>query len=276
MDIRNAMHPDHLKMLGTEGMRKQLLVESLFENDKLKMVYSHVDRIIVGGACPVNQKVTPQVTKQLGVDFFLQRREMGIINVGGKGTVTADGKEHVLDRKDCLYVGMGIRELSFTGADKKDPAKFYFASAPAHAAYPTVRVSRAGAQQVNLGAAETSNQRTIYQMVHPSVLKSCQLVMGLTELAPGCVWNTMPCHTHDRRMEVYFYLDVPQEAVVFHLFGEPGETRHIVVRNEQAVISPSWSIHSGVGTASYSFIWAMVGENQTFTDMDHVAMADLK
>ena len=240
------------------------------------MVYSHIDRIIVGGACPVNQKVAPQATKQLGVDFFLQRREMGIINVGGKGTVTADGKDYGLDRKDCLYIGMGVRELSFASADTKDPAKFYFASAPAHAACPTVHVSRAGAQQVNLGAAETSNLRTIYQMVHPSVLKSCQLVMGLTELTPGCVWNTMPCHTHDRRMEVYFYLDVPPEAVVFHLFGEPGETRHIVVRNEQAVISPSWSIHSGVGTASYSFIWAMVGENQTFTDMDHVAMADLK
>jgi 4-deoxy-L-threo-5-hexosulose-uronate ketol-isomerase len=235
-----------------------------------------VDRIIVGGACPVDRQVAPQVTKQLGVDFFLQRREMGIINVGGKGTVTADGKGYGLDRKDCLYIGMGVRELSFTSADKKDPAKFYFASAPAHAAFPSFQVSRAGAQQVTLGAAETSNLRTIYQMVHPSVLKSCQLVMGLTELAPGCVWNTMPCHTHDRRMEVYFYLDVPRDAVVFHLFGEPGETRHIVVRNEQAVVSPSWSIHSGVGTASYSFIWAMVGENQTFTDMDHVAMADLK
>lgn len=276
MDIRHAMHPDHLKSLDTGSIRKHLLIDDLFEKDHLHMVYSHVDRIIVGGACPADRQVAPQVTKQLGVDFFLQRREMGIINVGGKGTVTADGKEHVLDRKDCLYIGMGVRELSFASADKKEPAKFYFASAPAHAACPTVHVSRAGAQQVNLGAAETSNQRTIYQMVHPSVLKSCQLVMGLTELAPGCVWNTMPSHTHDRRMEVYFYLDVPRDAVVFHLFGEPGETRHIVVRNEQAVISPSWSIHSGVGTASYSFIWAMVGENQTFTDMDHVAMADLK
>jgi len=276
MDIRYAIHPDHLKSLDTGSIRKHLLIDDLFETDNLHMVYSHVDRIIVGGACPVNQKVAPQVTKQLGVDFFLQRREMGIINVGGKGTVAADGKDYGLDRKDCLYIGMGVRELSFASADKKDPAKFYFASAPAHAAFPTVQVSRTNAQQVTLGAAETSNLRTIYQMVHPSVLKSCQLVMGLTELAPGCVWNTMPCHTHDRRMEVYFYLDVPQDAAIFHLFGEPGETRHIVVRNEQAVISPSWSIHSGVGTASYSFIWAMVGENQTFTDMDHVAMADLK
>jgi len=276
MDIRYAIHPDHLKSLDTGSIRKHLLIDDLFETDHLNMVYSHVDRIIVGGACPVNQKVAPQVTKQLGVDFFLQRREMGIINVGGKGTVAADGKDYGLDRKDCLYIGMGVRELSFASADKKDPAKFYFASAPAHAAFPTVQVSRTNAQQVTLGAAETSNLRTIYQMVHPGVLKSCQLVMGLTELAPGCVWNTMPCHTHDRRMEVYFYLDVPRDAVVFHLFGEPGETRHIVLRNEQAVISPSWSIHSGVGTASYSFIWAMVGENQTFTDMDHVAMADLK
>lgn len=276
MDIRYAIHPDHLKSLDTGNIRKHLLIDDLFETDHLHMVYSHVDRIIVGGACPVNQKVAPQVTKQLGVDFFLQRREMGIINVGGRGAVAAGGREYELARKDCLYIGMGVRELSFTSADTKDPAKFYFASAPAHAACPTVHVSRAGAQQVTLGAVETSNRRTIYQMVHPSVLKSCQLVMGLTELAPGCVWNTMPCHTHDRRMEVYFYLDVPQDAAVFHLFGEPGETRHIVVRNEQAVISPSWSIHSGVGTASYSFIWAMVGENQTFTDMDHVAMADLK
>jgi 4-deoxy-L-threo-5-hexosulose-uronate ketol-isomerase len=276
MDIRYAMHADHLKLLDTEGIRKALLVEKLFEKDKLTLVYSHIDRIIVGGACPVDRRVAPQVTRQLGVDFFLQRREIGIINVGAAGTVTVDGKDYVLGNKDCLYIGMGAREISFVSADKKEPAKFYFASAPAHASCPTVQVSREDAQQVKMGSAETSNQRTIYQMVHPSVLKSCQLVMGITELAPGCVWNTMPCHTHDRRMEVYFYLDIPKDAVVFHLFGEPGETRHIVVRNEQVVISPSWSIHSGVGTANYSFIWAMVGENQTFTDMDNVAMSDLK
>ncbi len=276
MEIRHAIHADHMKLMDTEGIRKALLVEQLFENDKLSMVYSHIDRIIIGGAHPVTKRVAPEVTKELGVDFFLERREMGIINVGQTGMVTVDGKDYVLERKDCLYVGMGGRELSFASADKHNPAKFYFASAPAHAAYPTVLVSRSDAQQVKLGAVETSNQRTIYQMVHPSVLKSCQLVMGLTELEPGCVWNTMPCHTHDRRMEVYFYLDIPEDAVVFHLFGEPSQTRHIVVRNEQAVVSPSWSIHSGVGTASYSFIWAMVGENQTFTDMDQVAMSDLK
>ncbi len=276
MEIRNAMHPDHLKLLDTAGMRRQLLVENLFEKDKLSLFYSHIDRIIVGGACPVDLPLSPRVTKELGVDFFLQRREMGIINVGARGTVTVDGQEHELDRKDCLYVGMGVRDLSLASLDRQSPAKFYFASAPAHAGHPTVQVTRAGAQQVNLGAVATSNQRTIYQMVHPSVLRSCQLVMGITELAPGCVWNTMPCHTHDRRMEVYFYLDLPEDAVVFHLFGAPSETRHLVVRNEQAVISPSWSIHSGVGTAHYSFIWAMVGENQAFTDMDNVAMDDLK
>jgi 4-deoxy-L-threo-5-hexosulose-uronate ketol-isomerase len=276
MDIRHAIHADHLKLLDTEGVRKALLVEKLFENDKITMIYSHIDRIIVGGACPATRRVSPELTRQLGVEYFLQRREMGIINVGAAGTVTVDGRDYVLGNKDCLYVGMGAREVSFISAAKNDPAKFYFASAPAHTAYPTVQVSRPGAQQVHMGSAETSNQRTIYQMVHPNVLKSCQLVMGITELAPGCVWNTMPCHTHDRRMEVYFYLDIPEDAVVFHLFGEPAETRHIVVRNEQAVISPSWSIHSGVGTANYSFIWAMVGENQTFTDMDAVAMSDLK
>jgi len=275
MDIRYAMHADHLKLLDTEGIRKALLVEKLFENDKLTLVYSHIDRIIIGGACPVDRRVAPQVTRQLGWIFSAASGD-GDHQCGAAGTVTVDGKDYVLGSKDCLYVGMGTREVSFVSADKKDPAKFYFASAPAHAACPTVQVARAGAQQVNVGTAETSSQRTIYQMVHPSVLKSCQLVMGITELAPGCVWNTMPCHTHDRRMEVYFYLDIPQDAVVFHLFGEPGETRHIVVRNEQAIISPSWSIHSGVGTANYSFIWAMVGENQTFTDMDPVAMSDLK
>jgi 4-deoxy-L-threo-5-hexosulose-uronate ketol-isomerase len=276
MDIRNAIHPDHLKGLDTQSIRRQLLVEKLFENDQICMVYSHIDRIIVGGACPVDERLSPQVTQQLGVDFFLQRREMGIINIGGRGMITADGKEYVLDPRECLYVGAGVRDLSFASSEKTSPAKFYFASAPAHAAHPTVKVPRKEAQRVDLGANETCNRRTIYQLVHPNVLKSCQLVMGITELAPASVWNTMPCHTHDRRMEVYFYLDLPEDAVVFHLFGEPSETRHIVVRNEQAVISPSWSIHSGVGTTNYSFIWAMVGENQTFTDMDHVDMQALR
>jgi 4-deoxy-L-threo-5-hexosulose-uronate ketol-isomerase len=276
MDIRYAIHQDHLKLMDTDTIRKHLLIEGLFEKDKLNMIYSHVDRIIVGGACPVDQILSPKMTKELGTDFFLQRREIGIINIGFKGIVVADGHEFSLDHKECLYVGIGVRELSFASVNKNEPAKFYFASSPAHAAHPVAKLSKAQAQRVDLGSAGNANVRTIYQFIHPSVMKSCQLVMGITELAQGSLWNTMPCHTHDRRMEVYFYLDVPENSVVFHLFGEPGETRHLVVRNEQAVISPSWSIHSGVGTSSYSFIWAMCGENQTFTDMDDVPMSALK
>lgn len=276
MEIRYAIHQDHLKLMDTDTIRRHLLIDSLFEKGQLRMVYSHVDRIIVGGACPVARQLSPGTTRELGVDFFLQRREMGIFNIGSPGLVVADGTEYPLHHKECLYLGMGVRECSFSSLNRDDPATFYFASSPAHAAHPTVKLSPERVQKVELGSAEHANARTIYQFIHPSVMKSCQLVMGLTELAPGSLWNTMPCHTHDRRMEVYLYLKVPEEAVVFHLFGEPGETRHIVVRNEQAVISPSWSIHSGVGTASYSFIWAMCGENQTFTDMDEVPMAALK
>ena len=240
------------------------------------MVYSHIDRIIVGGVCPADGKLELTVTKELGVDFFLQRREMGIINIGPKGAVSVDGEEYVLERKECLYVGMGAREVAFKSADKGNPSKFYFNSTPAHVAYPHARLSLKDARRVNLGSPDTANVRTIYQFIHPEVLKSCQLVMGLTVLEPNSVWNTMPCHTHDRRMEVYLYFDLPDDSLVLHLLGEPQETRHIVVRNEQAVISPSWSIHSGVGTSNYSFIWGMAGENQTFTDMDEVPMSELK
>jgi 4-deoxy-L-threo-5-hexosulose-uronate ketol-isomerase len=276
MDIRHAIHPDHLKALDADALRSHFLVEGLFEEDRLNMVYSHIDRIIVGGVCPVGETVPLEVTKALGVDFFLQRREMGVINIGSQGAIIVDGVEYALDRKECLYMGMGSRQISFRSSDKNNPAKFYFNSTPAHCAYPVVTVSKTNAQQVKLGSPEKSNVRTINQFVHPNVLKSCQLVMGMTELAPNSVWNTMPSHTHDRRMEVYFYFDLPGDSVVFHLIGEPKETRHIVVRNEQAVITPSWSIHSGVGTAAYTFIWGMAGENQTFTDMDDVPMSILK
>ncbi len=276
MDIRYAVHPEHMKTLDTVNIRKQFLVESLFEKNAMKMVYSHVDRIIAGGACPAGEKLELNVTKELGVDWFLQRREMGIINVGARGSVHVDGEEYCLENRECLYVGMGPREVSFRSADQSRPAKFYLNSTPAHAAHPTVRLTLEDAKCLNLGAPEKANVRTIYQFIHPAVLKSCQLVMGMTILAPGSNWNTMPCHTHDRRMEVYLYFDMPADALVFHLIGEPGETRHIVVRNEQAVISPSWSIHSGVGTANYTFIWGMAGENQTFADMDEVPMAELR
>lgn len=275
MDIRHSLHPDHFKNLDTAAIRKQLLIETIFSRNRIHTCYSHIDRIIIGGACPAGDELRLQQTTGLGVDFFLQRREIGIINVGAPGAVIAAGQEYPLNSKDALYVGMGCRELAFRSADSDRPAKFYFASTPAHATYPTVRISTREAQKVELGDAASTNQRTIYQLIHPDVLQSCQLVMGFTELAPGSVWNTMPCHTHDRRMEAYFYFDLPDEALVFHLLGQPHETRHVVMRNEQAVLSPSWSIHSGVGTSRYSFIWAMAGENQTFTDMDHVPFAHM-
>jgi 4-deoxy-L-threo-5-hexosulose-uronate ketol-isomerase len=276
MDIRYAVHPDHMKTLDTQAIREHFLVENLFEKDRLNMVYSHIDRIITGGICPVNGTVELKAGKELGVDFFLQRREMGIINIGAAGVVSVDGKGYPLGNKECLYIGLGPQEVSFASDDRNDPALFYFNSAPAHAAYPVVRLSLNDAQRLDLGDPLKANVRTIYQFIHPKVLKSCQLVMGLTILKPGSNWNTMPSHTHDRRMEVYLYFDMPEDAVVFHMMGEPKETRHIVVRNRQAVISPSWSLHSGVGTGSYTFIWGMVGENQTFTDMDDVPMSILK
>ena len=276
MDIRYAIHPDHLKSLDTDATRRHFLVERVFEEDKVNLVYSHIDRIIVGGVHPVRETLPLEVTKAFGVEYFLQRREMGIINIGSQGAVVVDGTEYPLAKRECLYIGMGCKEVSFKSSDRKDPAKFYFNSTPAHAAYPVVKVSKNNAQKVQLGTPEKANIRTINQFVHPSVLKSCQLVMGMTELAPNSLWNTMPSHTHDRRMEVYFYFDLPENSLVFHLLGEPGETRHIVVRNEQAVITPSWSIHSGVGTGSYTFIWGMAGENQTFTDMDDVPMSVLR
>lgn len=276
METRYAVHPDQMKTLDTEKIRKSFLVENLFEPDQLKMLYSHIDRIIVGGICPENKPLDLQVTKGLGVDFFLERREMGIINIGSTGSIQVAGTEYILHNKECLYIGAGQREVSFASADRTKPARFYFNSAPAHAAYPTVKLSLKDVPRLDLGDQIKANARTIHQFIHPKVLTSCQLVMGLTILSPGSNWNTMPCHTHDRRMEVYLYFDLPADGVVFHLIGEPNETRHIVVRNEQAVISPSWSIHSGVGYGSYSFIWGMVGENQTFTDMDDVPMNTLK
>jgi len=276
MDIRYAIHPEQMKSLDSEEIRKQFLIEGLFEKDKMNLVYSHIDRIIAGGVCPVDQTLDLRVTKELGVDFFLQRRELGIINIGSKGTISVDGKEYLLEKKECLYIGMGSREVSFKSLDRNHPAKFYLNSAPAHSTYPIVKLSIKNVQRLNLGAPDKANVRTIYQFIHPNVLKSCQLVMGMTMLEPNSTWNTMPCHTHDRRMEVYLYFDLPDDSLVFHLMGEPKETRHLVVRNEEAVLSPSWSIHSGVGTGNYTFIWGMAGENQTFTDMDQIPMSELR
>jgi len=276
MEIRYAIHPDHMKALDSQEMRKHFLMERLFQDAEIRMVYSHVDRIIVGGVVPSGRELKLEMGKELGVEFFLQRREMGIFNIGSPGIVSVDGKEYGLGRIECLYVGMGSKEISFKSADPRQPAKFYFNSAPAHFSYPTVQLLTKDVQCLDLGTPDKCNVRKLYQFIHPSVLKTCQLLMGVTVLEPNSIWNTMPSHTHDRRMEVYFYFDLPGDSVVFHLMGEPKETRHIVVRNEQAVFSPSWSIHSGVGTSCYTFIWGMVGENQTFTDMDQVPMSELK
>jgi 4-deoxy-L-threo-5-hexosulose-uronate ketol-isomerase len=276
METRYPAHPEDFKTYTTERIRKDYIIEKLFEPGNVNLVYSHVDRIIVGGVCPTTSPLVLEGGRELGSGYFLERREVGFINIGGQGTVTVDGTVYELGGRDGLYIGMGAREVSFTSADANNPAKLYFNSAPAHQSYPTKKVSLADANQLHLGSLEESNKRTIYQYVHPDVLKSCQLVMGMTILDPCNVWNTMPCHTHERRMEVYMYFDLPENAVVFHLFGEPTETRHVVMRNEQAVIMPSWSIHSGVGTTNYTFIWGMVGENQTFTDMDNVPMSELR
>jgi len=276
MDIRHPVHPEHGKNLDTEKLRKEFLVTGLFKDDSVNLTYSHVDRIIVGGIKPVKKTLTLSGGKELGSDYFLERREMGVINVGGAGTVTVDGKKYSLGSEDGMYIGMGSKELLFSSLETENPAYFYLNSAPAHHKYPDVKIAIKDARPVEMGDDKTSNRRTIYQYLHPNVLETCQLSMGLTKLAPANVWNTMPVHTHERRMEVYFYFNIPEKNVVFHLLGEPSETRHIVVRNLEAVISPSWSIHSGVGSSSYTFIWGMAGENKTFTDMDHVDMDTLK
>lgn len=276
LDIRYADHPEEAKKFTTDTLRERYLIENLFRADEINFTYSHVDRIMAGGIMPASTSLSLAVAKELGVEYFLQRRELGVINIGGAGSVVIDGEEHRLEHRDGLYIGMGNKEVTFSSADPENPAKYYTLSAPAHQSYPTVKIEIARANPVRLGSDETLNKRTIYQFVHPAVCQSCQLVMGLTILEPGSVWNTMPCHTHERRMEVYFYFNMAEETRVFHLMGEPDETRHIVMKNEQAVISPSWSIHSGVATSSYTFIWGMVGENQTFNDMDHVSMETIR
>ncbi len=276
METRYPAHPKEFAAFSTERLRKDYLIDNLFVPGKISLTYSHVDRIIIGGICPAGSPLTLEAGKELGTDYFMERREMGIINIGGQGSITIDGITHAMGTQDGIYIGMGAKEIAFASADAAAPAKFYANSAPAHRSYPTTLVSLQDANQVKLGSRAESNQRIIYQYVHPAVLQSCQLVMGLTILEPENVWNTMPCHTHERRMEVYLYFNLPAEAVVFHFVGEPSDTRHMVVRNEQAVIMPSYSIHSGVGTTNYTFIWGMVGENQTFTDMDHVPMNELR
>ncbi|MDR3172516.1 MAG: 5-dehydro-4-deoxy-D-glucuronate isomerase [Treponema sp.] len=275
LDIRYAQHPDDMKHYDTDQLRKHFLFEKVFIEDEISLCYTHVDRVVFGGAYPVGKKLRLEGGKDFGSDVFLDRRELGIICIAGNGAVSVDGAEYPMKKGDGLYIGKGAKEVIFSGDQEKKP-KFYLASAPAHTTYPTVFIPIEKANPRKLGDKATVNVRTIYQYVHPAVCQSCQLVMGMTILEEGSVWNTMPCHTHERRMEVYVYFDMKQDAAVFHIHGAPDETRHILMHNEQAVISPSWSIHSGVGTAAYTFIWAMAGENQTFDDMDNVPTEALK
>lgn len=262
--------------MSTEELREHFLVSSLMQDEKINMVYTHYDRMIIGGVKPLRKQLILPNHPELRADHFLERREIGIINVGGKGSVKADGISYDLDNLDCLYLGKGSSQVNFLSASAKDPARFYFLSAPAHHKYPSKKMSREKASPVRLGAVSSSNQRTIYKYIHQDGIKSCQLVMGLTILEEGSVWNSVPPHTHTRRMEVYFYFNLPEEQRVFHFMGEPQQTRHLVMANHDAVISPPWSVHYGCGTSHYGFIWGMAGENQAFTDMDQVPVSELK
>lgn len=275
MEVRQASNAKDVKHYTTERLREEFHIANLFTKDNVRMVYSHIDRIITAGLMPVRQVLKLEAGKELAADYFLQRREMGCINIGGKGIITVEGTEYEMNPRDGIYIGMGNKEITFKSLDENAPAKFYVSSCPAHTSYPIVKIDITKAKKVPCGSVEECNKRVINQYIHPEVMKSCQLAMGLTQLEVGSNWNTMPCHTHDRRMEVYMYLDMGENDVVFHMMGEPTETRHIIMHNEEAVISPSWSIHSGVGTKNYSFIWAMCGENQEFTDMDHIQTKDL-
>ena len=281
MEIRYSANQRDVKRYTQQELRDEFLIENLFVADEVVAVYSHVDRMVTLGCMPVKEEVSIDkgidCWKNFGTDYFLERREIGIFNMGcGKGVITADEETFELDYKDCLYITKGTKKVTFKSLDPEVPAKFYMVSAPAHCAYKTTFISIADAAKRNLGSLENSNKRTINQFIHPDVLKTCQLSMGMTCLEPGSVWNTMPCHTHERRMEVYAYFEVPKDQIVMHFMGEPTETRHIVMQNEQAVISPSWSIHCASATSNYTFIWAMGGENQAFDDMDNLVATELR
>ena len=280
MDIRYSTGKEPFKRMTTEEMRKEFLISNIFIKNDVSAVYSHIDRIVTMGAMPVDKKVkldkNIDAMKDFGVDFFLQRRELGMINIGGDGIVVADGVEYKVNHYDALYLGAGTKDVTLESKDKKTPAKFYMNSTPAHCSYPSRIITYEQANHIHMGSAAESNDRTINQYIHPDILETCQLSMGMTHLETGSVWNTMPAHTHERRMEVYFYFDFPEDQVVFHFMGEPQETRHIVMHNDEAVINPSWSIHSGAGTSNYTFIWSMGGENRTYTDQDWIKTPDLR
>lgn len=276
MDIRYSVGPDELKTLSTDELRKKYLIEEIFVDNGLTVTYCNDDRIMVLGAKPLDEKVEINISDEIGSDFFLQNREMAVINIGGEGTIILDGVEHEMVQYDGMYIGKGTKEIAFTSKDKENPAKFYMNSASAHKEYPTVKVAFKDANPTKMGSDKEMNKRTIYKYVDPSVCESCQLLMGMTVLEEGSGWNTMPVHLHPRRMEVYFYFNMDENTRVFHLVGKPDETRHIVMSNEQATISPNWSIHSGTGTSNYTFIWGMCGENKNYGDLQPVDSKLLK
>ncbi|MCD7880302.1 MAG: 5-dehydro-4-deoxy-D-glucuronate isomerase [Clostridiales bacterium] len=280
MDIRYSANQRDVKRYTTQELRDEFLIQNLYQPDQVVAVYSHVDRMVTLGCMPVNETVSIDkgidVWGSFGTNYFLERREIGIFNIGAPGSIQVDGKTYPMGNKDCLYITRGAKEVLFASDKPEAPAKFYMVSAPAHCSYETRLIKLADAAKRPLGSMETSNKRVINQFIHPDVLTTCQLSMGMTVLEPGSVWNTMPAHTHERRMEIYTYFDIPEGNVVFHMMGEGQETRHIVMHNEEAVISPSWSIHAGAGTSNYTFIWAMGGENQAFDDMDNIDIPDLR
>ena len=277
MDVRYTTNPKGFKAMTTDELRKSYLINNLFVPDEVPMTYSDIDRSITGSAVPVKKTLTLLSTKkEMASEFFAERREIGVINIGNEGIVEVDGKAFTLQSKDALYIGRGAKHIEFKSKNTVQPAKYYFVSYPAHKEYPATLIRFADAVQSKLGSLRDANKRTINKLIHPGSMQTCQLVMGLTELEEGSVWNTMPSHTHQRRSEVYMYFNIASDALVIHLMGQPEETRHLIMHNEQAVLSPSWSIHSGGGTRNYSFIWAMGGENQVFDDMDGVSMNELQ
>jgi len=276
MDVRFSTDPNGCRAMTTEDLQKSFLIDNLFSHDDIPMVYSDIDRSITGSAVPVKGSLRLLGTKkEMAAEHFAERREIGVINIGEKGAITVDGKEYAMGYRDALYIGRGVKDIVFSSGNADKPALFYFVSYPAHKEFPTTHAKFSDAEPARLGSQKDANKRTIYKYIHPNGIKSCQLVMGLTELEEGSVWNTMPPHTHQRRSEVYMYFNLEPTSMVVHLMGQPGETRHLVMRNRQAVLNPSWSIHAGVGTQNYTFIWAMGGENQVFDDMDSVSVREL-
>lgn len=273
---RFAYHPEDFKKYDTERIRKEFLMEKVMDPGKIRLVHSAIERFIVGGAVPTGEPLKLETIDPLKAEFFCYRREVGAINVGGPGTISVDGKEYKMNFKEALYIGKGSKEVHFSSDDAKNPAKYYINSAPAHKEFPVKHVTLADANVLHKGSQETSNERTINQLIVNNIVDTCQLQMGVTELMPGSVWNTMPPHRHSRRNEVYFYFNLPEDQTICHFMGEPDNTRHIWMQNEQVVISPNWSLHSAAGTSNYIFIWGMAGENLDYTDMDHIKPTDLR